>query len=49
VAFHCCWNRISILSNNEPLWSWSYGCWIYNYLSNWCISPLQKSLMILKW
>jgi hypothetical protein len=21
-------------------WSWSYGCWIYNYLCNQCISPL---------
>ena len=21
-------------------WSWSYGNWIYNYLCNWCVSPL---------
>jgi len=21
-------------------WSWSYGCWIYNYLCNKCLSPL---------
>jgi hypothetical protein len=24
-----------------PLWSWSYGSWIYNYLCNQCISPLK--------
>ena len=23
-----------------PLWSWSYGSWIYNYLCNQCLSPL---------
>ena len=23
-----------------PSWSWSYGCWIYSYLCNQCISPL---------
>jgi hypothetical protein len=23
-----------------PLWSWSYGSWIYNYLGNQCLSPL---------
>jgi len=22
-------------------WSWSYGSWIYNYLSNQCLSPLK--------
>ena len=22
-------------------WSWSYGSWIYNYLSNQCLSPLM--------
>ena len=22
-------------------WSWSYGSWIYNYLCNQCLSPLQ--------
>jgi len=21
-------------------WSWSYSCWIYNYICNQCISPL---------
>lgn len=21
--------------------TWSYGCWIYNYLGNQCISPLK--------
>ena len=24
-----------------PSWLWSYGCWIYNYLCKWCISPLM--------
>ena len=23
-----------------PLWSWSHGSWIYNYLCNQCLSPL---------
>ena len=23
-----------------PLWSWSYGSWIYNYICNQCLSPL---------
>jgi len=23
-----------------PLWPWSYGSWIYNYLCNQCLSPL---------
>jgi hypothetical protein len=23
-----------------PLWSWSYGSWLYNYLCNRCLSPL---------
>jgi len=24
-----------------PLWSWSYGSWIYNYLCNQCLLPLM--------
>ena len=24
-----------------PLWSWSYGSWIYNYLCNQCLSSLK--------
>jgi hypothetical protein len=24
-----------------PLWSWSYGSWIYNYLYNQCLPPLK--------
>jgi hypothetical protein len=24
-----------------PLWSWSYGSWIYNLLCNQCLSPLS--------
>jgi len=27
---------------SEPSWSWSYVCWIYNYLCNQClVSPLK--------
>jgi len=25
----------------QPLFSWSYGSWIYNYLCNQCLSPLK--------
>jgi hypothetical protein len=25
----------------RPLWLWSYGSWIYNYLWNQCLSPLM--------
>ena len=24
-----------------PSWTWSYGSWIYNYICNWCLSPLM--------
>ena len=24
-----------------PSWPWSYGCWIYNYLCNQCLSSLM--------
>ena len=27
--------------NVGPLWPWSYGSWIYNYLCNQCLSPLM--------
>ena len=29
-----------------PLWSWSYGIWIYNYRCNQCLSPLKLFLKI---
>ena len=29
-----------------PLWSWSYGSWIYNYLCNQCLSPLMLRVQI---
>jgi hypothetical protein len=32
----CSWKE-----NEEPLWSWSHGSWIYNYLCNQCLSPLM--------
>ena len=32
---------VPISHNNQgPSWSWSYDSWIYNYLSNQCLSPL---------
>ena len=30
----------------RPLWSWSYGSWIYNYLCNQCQSPLTLWIWI---
>ena len=27
--------------NIGPSWSWSYGCWIYNYLCNQCLSRCE--------
>ena len=31
-------------------WSWSYGCWIYNYLWNRCLLPLTLRVTIpLRW
>jgi hypothetical protein len=40
-----CINFFDILKNylihiTMSSWSWSYGCWIYNYLCNQCLSPL---------
>jgi hypothetical protein len=32
---------------NCPLWPWSYGSWIYNYLCNQCLSPLMLWFWIL--
>ena len=29
------------LIEQEPLWLWWYGSWIYNYLCNQCRSPLK--------
>jgi hypothetical protein len=29
-----------------PSWPWSYGCWIYNYLWNQCLSPLMLWVQI---
>jgi hypothetical protein len=29
-----------------PLWSWSHGSWIYNYLCNQCLSPLMLWVQI---
>jgi len=35
------WNNIYYIYCRGPLWSWSYGSWIYNYLCNQCLSPLK--------
>ena len=32
------WHRSNF---KGPSWSWSYGCWIYNYLCNQCLLPLK--------
>jgi len=39
----CVWNITNIWYKKMegPSWSWSYGSWIYNYLCNQCLSPLN--------
>ena len=32
--------RLVSVHSEGPLWSWSYGSWIYNYLCNQCLSQL---------
>jgi hypothetical protein len=32
---------IYFILTRGPLWPWSYGMWIYNYLCNQCLSPLM--------
>jgi len=40
-VFHSvAWLHILILYSGSS-WSWSYSSWIYNYMCNQCISPLQ--------
>jgi hypothetical protein len=44
VSFSLTFNVDWFLSQNiywGLSWSWSYGSWIYNYLCNQCLSPLQ--------
>jgi len=36
----------STLIDEGPLWSWSSGSWIYNYLCNQCLSLLKLWLRI---
>jgi len=40
---------LSLSANKEPLWSWSYGSWIYNYLCNQLLSPLTLWVRIPRW
>ena len=40
---------IAILQDKGPLWPWSYGSWIYNYLCNQCLSSLTLWLRISLW
>jgi hypothetical protein len=35
-----------LLDSNGPLWSWSQGSWIYNYLWNQYLSPLTLRVRI---
>ena len=35
------WNVHMIYIYKGSSWSWSYGSWIYNYLCNQCLSPLN--------
>ena len=38
----CYW----LLLRQGPSWPWSYGSWIYNYLSNQCLLPLMLWVQI---
>ena len=35
--------------NKVPLWPWSHGSWIYNYLCKQCLSPLILWVQISIW
>jgi len=37
---------VSLRQRKGAWWSWSYGSWIYNYLCNRCLSPLQLRIRI---
>jgi len=40
-------NEVSKVFQQEgPSLLWSYGIWIYNYLSNQCLSPLTLGVWI---
>ena len=42
VFLHLLWILfLSEMGLTRLSWSWSYGSWIYNYLCNWCLSPLM--------
>ena len=43
VLFHVLFTLSILLSEQGqgPSWSWSYGCWIYDYLCNQYPSPLM--------
>ena len=43
----CLINRHGPIENRGPSWPWSYASWIYNYLSNQCLSPLMLWVRIL--
>ena len=34
-------NQYIYISFQGPSWQWSYGCWIYSFLCNQCLSPLK--------
>jgi len=41
-----CRSRVTIIVHIGPSWSWSYGCWIYKYLCNRCLSPQKMWVRI---
>ena len=42
-------NRLISSCKKGPKWSWSYGCWIYNYLCNQCLPSLSMWVRIPLW
>jgi hypothetical protein len=45
MVFNATFNQEEYLicQNMGPSWSWSYGCWIYNYLCNQCLSQTKAA------
>jgi hypothetical protein len=41
LLFYCLYiSELLLWLLDKPLWSWSYGSWIYNYLCNQSLLPL---------
>ena len=43
ISSSCFWLDTRLVTRivKGSSWSWSYGCWIYNYLCNQSLSPLR--------